>query len=178
LAILDGRPAIVVGHSFGGVPSIGAAVRAPEVIRAVVAYETGMAWAPGWDDTVLQGIFAAADPPDAGLQMMLGERYGGLTGDERAGRLRDAAAFIAEERSAREDPPPFNAADLRIPLVYGTSDDRVMPAVINYLQQEVRTLEVVTIPGAGHHAHRAAPEAFAQLIRRAHELAPSAGSTP
>jgi pimeloyl-ACP methyl ester carboxylesterase len=178
LAILDGRPAIVAGHSFGGVPAIGAAVRAPEVIRAVVAYETGMAWVPGWDDTALQRIFADADPPDAGLQMMLGERYGGLSDDERVGRLRDAVAFIAEERSARADPPPFNAADLRIPLVYGTSDERVMPAVTRHLQQEVRTLEIVTIPGAGHHAHRAAPGAFAQLIRRAHALTPSTGPTP
>ena len=54
----------------------------------------------------------------------------------------------------------------------------MMPAVTNHLEREVAQLEIVTIPGAGHHAHRTAPEAFAELIRRAHELGSSTGSAP
>ena len=90
----------------------------------MVAYETGMAWVPGWDDTVMQGIFANADPPDAGLRMMLRDRYSTLTEEERASRLRDADAFIAEELSVRTETGPYDVADLRVPLVYGTSGPR------------------------------------------------------
>lgn len=171
VAVLDGRRAVAVGHSFGGVIAMGAAVRAPDMVEALVLYETSMAWAPGWDDEVMGQILASDDPEDAGLRMMLGDRYGALTADERARRLVDARAFIAEERSVRSGADPYDVAEIQAPLVYGRSDPAVMPEVFDHLQRELRHVEVVTVPGAGHHAHRTAPEAFAGLVRRGLELA-------
>ena len=55
LDVLDGRRAVVVGHSFGGVTAMGAAARAPQSVAAVVLYETSVAWVPGWDDGVMRG---------------------------------------------------------------------------------------------------------------------------
>jgi pimeloyl-ACP methyl ester carboxylesterase len=46
-----------------------------------------------------------------------------------------------------------------------------MPVVVDYLRSRVPRMEVVTLPGAGHHAHRSAREAFAGLVRRGIELA-------
>jgi len=168
---LDGQPAVVVGHSFGGVIAMGAAVRAPELVEALVLFETSMAWAPGWDDEVMQGVLGSQDPEDAGLRMMLGERYDAMNADERARRRLDARAFIAEEWSVRAGVEPYDVAEIRAPLVYGTSDPAVMPAVLAHLRREVRHVEVVTLPGAGHHAHRSASEAFAGLVRRGLVLA-------
>jgi pimeloyl-ACP methyl ester carboxylesterase len=167
LEIVDGRQALVVGHSFGGVTAIGAAVRAPELVRSVAVWETSLAWIPEWDDTVMRGILGGADPPDAALRMMLGERYVGMDDAERERRLVDARAFVAEERSVRTGTPPYDVAALRVPLVYGRSDVRVMPVVTAFLARTVADLELVTVPGAGHHAHRAAPDAFADIVRRA-----------
>jgi len=62
LGLLDGRSAVVVGHSFGGMTAVGAAVRAPELVDAVVVHETPVAWAPGWDDSVVESILADPDP--------------------------------------------------------------------------------------------------------------------
>src|SRR3954454_2906605 len=50
LSVLDGRRALVVGHSFGGMTAMGAAIRAPELITGLVLYETAIPWAPGWTD--------------------------------------------------------------------------------------------------------------------------------
>lgn len=166
ISVLDGRRAVVVGHSFGGVTAMGAAVEAPELVGALVVYETSTAWAPAWDDTVMQGIFGAEDPETAALRLMLGDRYDSLNDVDRAHRRREATAFLAEEQSVRGGPAPFNVAELHMPVVYGRSDDRVMPVVVDHLQRDVQDFEIVTIPGAGHHAHRTDPEAFAALVRR------------
>ncbi|HEY7105948.1 MAG TPA: alpha/beta hydrolase [Acidimicrobiia bacterium] len=166
LAVLDGRRAVVVGHSFGGVTVLGAAARAPELVDSVVLYETVTAWAPGWDDRIMRGVLASEDPGDAGLRMMLGDRLDGLDDDERARWRREAATFVAEERSARLPVPPYDLADIRSPIVYGASDPRVMAPVLEHLRATTPSVEVVTIPGAGHNAHRSAPDGFAELVRR------------
>lgn len=176
VAVLDGRRAVVVGHSFGGVTAMGAAARAPELITALVLYETSMAWVQGWDDDVMEGVLGSDDPEDAALRLMLGDRYDAMDGDERRRRRRDAAVFLAEERSVRTGAAPYDVGAIRAPVVYGRSGPEVMPAVVEHLRWRVAKLEVITVPGAGHHAHRSAPGAFAGLVRRGVELA--SGATP
>jgi pimeloyl-ACP methyl ester carboxylesterase len=169
--VLDGRPAVVVGHSFGGVTAMGAAVCAPELVQVLVLYETSIAWAPGWDDGVMKGVLASDDPEDAALRMMLGASYDDIGDDRRARRRGDARVFLTEERSVRTGTAPFDVADIRAPIVYGRSDPAVMPMVVEYLERKVPRIEVVTMPGAGHPAHRTAPDDFAMLVRRGVELA-------
>ncbi len=171
VAILDGRPAVVVGHSFGGVTVLGAAIRAPELVRSVVLYETSMAWSPGWDDTVVTALLSSPDPVEAALRMMLGERCDTWTDDEWVRRRVDGAAFVAEEASVRTGMSPYDVAEVRAPVVYGRSDTSVMPSVAAFLHQRLPQFEEHLIEGAGHHAHRTAPGAFADLVRRGIELA-------
>ncbi len=166
LTVLAGRRAVVVGHSFGGIIAMGVAARAPESVEAVVAYESCVAWAPGWDDRAMQGVFLSEDPEASALRLMFGERYDEMSGQERERRRRDAAVFLAEERSVREG-PPYDLAGVGCPVVYGVSDAAVMPAVTDYLERRLPSIEFSTLPGAGHHAHRADPEWFAVLVRRA-----------
>jgi pimeloyl-ACP methyl ester carboxylesterase len=170
LRVIDGRRAVVVGHSFGGVTVVGAALRAPELVAAAVLYETGMAWVPGWDDSHMRAVLSADDPAQAGVRMMFRERFDVMPADERAVRLVEGMAFVTEERSVRRGPAPFDVAALRVPLVYGCSnlDDR--PWVPTYLA-EVAGAEIVEVPGAGHNAHRSQPSAFADLVRRGLTLA-------
>ena len=171
LDVIDGRRVVVVGHSFGGVTAMGAAVRAPQAVAALVLYETSVAWVPGWDDGVMHEVLGSDDPEAAGLRAMLGDRYDTMSEDERARRRIDATAFITEEASVRTGTPPFAVADIQAPLVYGRSAAEVMPNVVDFLGSQVPSMEVVTLPGAGHHAHRTAPDAFAGLVRRGIEVA-------
>src|SRR5262245_31583231 len=171
VAVLDGRRAVVVGHSFGGVPALGAAVRAPDLVASVAVFETSMAWVPGWDDGVMTAVFESGEPEVAALRVMLGDRYDAMSEEEQARRRVQARAFVAEERSVRGGKPPFDVADIRVPVVYGRSGPAVMPIVVDYLCRHVPDIEVVTLRNADHHAHRTAPEAFAGLVRRALERA-------
>ncbi len=128
LGVLDGRPAVVVGHSFGGVTVLKAAISAPDLVRAVVIYETGMAWAPGWDDGHMQAMLWGEDPEGSGARMMFGSRFEAMDADERTRWLLESRAFIGEERSVRRGPPPFDLSTLQVPLVYGCSDEARLTA--------------------------------------------------
>jgi pimeloyl-ACP methyl ester carboxylesterase len=46
--LLAGRPAVLVGHSFGGIVCLALAERRPELVRAVLAYEAPKLWASWW----------------------------------------------------------------------------------------------------------------------------------
>ena len=117
---------------------MGAAGAAPQSVAALVLYETSVAWVPGWDDGVMHEVLASDDPEAAGLRVMLGGRYQVLSDDDRARRRIDAAAFIAEEASARTGTPPFAVADIQAPIVYGRSGEQVMPNVVDFLRSQSR----------------------------------------
>jgi pimeloyl-ACP methyl ester carboxylesterase len=170
LRVIDGRRVVLVGHSFGGVTVVGAALRAPELVAAAVLYETGMAWVPGWDDSHMRAVLGADNPALAGLGMMLAERFDAMPAHERRSRLDESMAFVTEERSVRTGTPPFNVAALCVPLVYGCSNLAAWPVVPMHLA-DVASAEIVELPGAGHNAHRSQPEAFADLVRRGMTLA-------
>jgi pimeloyl-ACP methyl ester carboxylesterase len=165
LTVLDGRQAVVVGHSFGGVVAAGAAVRAPEAVQALVLYESVMGWAPQWDDRMLRRLLWGPEPEEAGLRLLLGERYDTMSAGARARLLAQAKAFIEEERSTRAAVPPYDVAGLQVPLVYGFSGGFPVDGMRQYLTAGVPDAEFVAITG-DHNAHRSAPEAFAGLIRR------------
>src|SRR5919108_6227426 len=154
VAILDGEPAVVVGHSFGGVTVVGAALRAPELVRSVVLYETGFAWVPSWDDSPVQALLAGEDPEGAGVRQLFPRRYDSMSDDERSLLRREAAAFLAEERSVRTGRPPYDIADLAVPLVYGSSGIERFTGVADHLRQVVDRVETVIVPGGGHNPHR------------------------
>jgi pimeloyl-ACP methyl ester carboxylesterase len=164
VAVLDGRAAVLVGHSFGGVAALGAAVRAPDLVHAVVVYETSIAWAPGWDDDGMSAIYSSPDPEEAALALMLGNAYERLDDGERAWRRIEARAFLAEEQSVRAG-PPYDVARITAPVVYGHGDHIVMPKVVEFLADNIERFETERIPGAGHPAHRTHPDEFAGLVR-------------
>ena len=47
-AVLDGRPAVVFGHSYGGNVALGLADRHPSLVEAVGVYETPLSWLDWW----------------------------------------------------------------------------------------------------------------------------------
>ncbi|TCJ38741.1 alpha/beta hydrolase [Parafrankia sp. BMG5.11] len=166
VAVLDGRRAVVVGHSFGGVIAAGAAVRAPESVAAVVLYETVMAWVPGWDDRRMRQMLWSEDPEDAGMRLMLGAKYDAMSAEARLRLRPQARAFVTEERSTRAPTPPYDIAALEIPVVYGFSESFPVVVMQQHLSAVVRDVELVTFPG-DHFAHRTAPAEFAGLVRLA-----------
>ena len=51
--VLAERPAVVLGHSYGGVVALALAATRPDLVRAAVVYEPPMAWTDWWDASVV-----------------------------------------------------------------------------------------------------------------------------
>lgn len=183
LAVLDGRRAVVVGHSYGGVVALAAAVREPGLVLSVGAYEPPMPWLPDWPQDTAGGeaLRAAMKDGDANaaveafLRRMLGrETWEMLPKKAKEDRLGEGPALLADMRSLRGDPAPLDPAQVGVPVVLGHGSESRQHHIEN-TERLVKLLpdaELHVIEGAGHGAHLSHPEEFAAFARAALARAP------
>jgi pimeloyl-ACP methyl ester carboxylesterase len=176
LAIVDGRRAVLVGHSIGGDVALAAASAAGASIAGVVAYEAPMRWVSWWPSNsagsdAMHGD--AADGPEQAaerfLRRMIGDaRWEGLSDATQAARRAEGWALTSELRSLREG-APYDVGRLTMPVVCGRGSDSKAHhrRAAAELAEAVPAGELVEIAGAEHGAHSSHPEAFADLVRRA-----------
>jgi pimeloyl-ACP methyl ester carboxylesterase len=177
LALLAGRRATVVGHSFGANVAMLAAVQQPAQIASLGLWEPPLPWFDWWPAWARQVIADIAAHPDAAK---VGERafkvvagrdaWERLAEDGRDLYRAEGTAFLAD--TASQLSAPFDLSQLTAPALvgYGTAtwDHQVEGA-----QRLAAALgaELVALDGADHFAHANEPEAFAGFVRRAVALA-------
>jgi len=176
LRVLDGRAAVLVGHSYGGVVALAASVREPGLVRAVGAFEAPMPWLPEWPSDTAGGeaLRAALRGGDADaaveafLRRMLGdETWEMMPKRAKDDRLGEGPALVSDMKSLRGDPAPFEAADVKVPVVIGWGS-KSRPHQIESTERLLRALpdvEPFMIEGARHGAHLSHPEEFARFVR-------------
>lgn len=177
LAVLDGRPAVVVGHSYGGDVALAAAQERPDVVRAVLAFEPPMPWLPEWPaDSAGGSAVRAGDPgaaAEAFLRRMLGDAlWERLPERTRADRRAEGPALLADMTAIRRA-PAFDAAAVKVPVVVGCGSEARTHhrAATARLAELLPDAELAVIEGGGHGSHRSHPDEFAALVRRALERA-------
>ncbi len=175
--VLAGRRAFVVGHSFGALVALAAAVRAPGQVQGVLAYEPPMPWAPWWPTWPLVegGVVradddAAAESAESFLRGMLGDAvWERLPTRTREARRSEGPAMLREMASISADTAPFDLRAVAVPLtvVHGsrTSDRHIRAA--QELAESVAGAHAEVIVGAGHGAPASHPDALADLTVRA-----------
>jgi pimeloyl-ACP methyl ester carboxylesterase len=171
VALIGTRPSVVVGHSYGGDVALGAALAAPEVVRAVGAYEPPLPWLDWWP----RRNTGSGDGEDPGAfaesffrRVVSDEAWERLTERFRADRRADGPALMAELVSLRAGAAPFDVNNLKVPLVLGRGSRSVWHhrRAVDALAAAVPGTEVVEIAGSGHGAHLSHPDAFADFVRR------------
>jgi pimeloyl-ACP methyl ester carboxylesterase len=183
LEVIDGRRAVVVGHSYGGDIALGAATRQPgsSPIVAVAAYEPPMPWLGFWNSSrePVSGSHATmVDPEDQSaaaaaerfFRRMVGDAaWDRLPEEARAGRRADGPALEAELHAIRLAQAPFDVGTLTVPATYGLGSKSVdrYRQTVTWLVEHTPEAELVEIPGASHGAHLTHPDAFAALVRSA-----------
>jgi pimeloyl-ACP methyl ester carboxylesterase len=174
-SVVAGRPAVLVGHSFGGVVALAFAARPPDLVRAVVAYEAPTPWEPWWAESSAGDVaLDAADPGDAAerfMRRMVGDRrWERLPVDTRAERRAEGDALVAELRAVRRlSAPPWDPAGLRMPvlLAHGSeSSERHVRTTVE-LAHLLPGAVLHVVDGAGHGVHLTHAEQLAGLVRTA-----------
>jgi pimeloyl-ACP methyl ester carboxylesterase len=179
LGVIGGRPAVVVGHSYGGTIALGAALRhdPPSTITAVAAYEPPLPWLDLWAsrNASARSRYPNDDPAtvaEAFYRRVMGpDGWERLSESAREERRADGPALVAELAAIRLTDPPFDVATLRLPAVFGRGE-RSLPhhrQAVAWLVEHAPGVELVELAGAGHGAHLSHPDGFAAFVRRAIE---------
>ncbi len=191
LEVIDGRPAVVVGHSYGGDVALGAALGGGSgtSIRGVGAYEPPMPWLDLWPTRpVAERDAGAGDPTERharGAERFFRRMVGDSAWDRlpekgKAERRADGPALVAELDAIRAAEAPFDVTAMTIPTLYARGENSALRhrESVAWLVEHTPGAVLVDIPGAAHGAHLTHPDAFAALVRQALALADRQGPTP
>ena len=171
LEVLGGRRAAVVGHSLGGVVALAAAQRAPDVVRAVGAYESPTPWVEWWprrsagNDAMKYG-----DPPVAAetfMRRLIGDdKWDALPERTRRERREEGPALVAELVALQS--PVFDPAEITVPVVAGrgSASKPHHRRTAAELAAAVPGAELIDLEGCQHGAHASHPDRFAAFVRR------------
>ncbi len=184
VSVIDGRPAVVVGHSYGGDVAIAAALRPASrpSILAVAAYEPPMPWLDVYRsapdaaprnspvDSDTGDPEAAAQAAERFFRRMVGDAsWERLPESAKAARRADGPALASELRAIRLAEAPFDVARLSVPIIYGRGERSAARhrRSVAWLVEHTPGAELFEIEGASHGAHLTHPDAFAAMVRSA-----------
>jgi pimeloyl-ACP methyl ester carboxylesterase len=169
--LLDGRPAVVFGHSYGGNVALALAERHPRLVRAVAVYEVPLSWLPWWPgSTGRRGGAVQGTPEDAAEQFMrrmIGDdKWATLSESTQAARRAEGVAFV-EEIADLAAAPPWHAEGIDAPVVavYGSLTREHHRDGCHYLAELLSDRDAIAIEGARHNGPYTHPAAVADVIR-------------
>lgn len=171
--VLAGRPALLVGHSYGGNIALATAARHPQLVRAVAVYETPLSWEPWWPGTTAgaAAIERLADPEGAAeafMRRMIGSaRWDALPDRTRATRRAEGVAMVNELADLRLHRPWF-AEQVHVPVLtgYGTEGSPHHQTGMRFVADEIDDAHVVELANCRHDAPLSHPALFADAMVR------------
>ena len=183
IAVLDGRRATVVAHSFGSHVAVLAAIARPDLVASVGLWEPPTPWmehAPPDMKARVAGLASSPDPEGVGeatrRRMMGDEAWAALPASTRAECRAEGRAFVVD--MASEVGAPYDWADLHVPCVIGRGGRTTLDH--NGTCSRLAAMlgcELFCADEAPHAAQLQAPGTFAEFVRRAVSLGlPSPGA--
>jgi pimeloyl-ACP methyl ester carboxylesterase len=157
LSMIGELPATVIGHSLGGLVVLGAALRRPDLFSSIGLYETAIPWGDWWADSDRTAMIEEIDSNWAAARKSDARERPRLEVAWESCRNEVLEAFSA----------PYRWQDVTVPLKTGrggtskSHSARDAGIVANFFGTDM-----VVLAGAGHRAHRTAPAAFADFVRR------------
>lgn len=167
MTLLDERPAVVVGHSFGGNLALATAQAAPQRVNGVAVYEPPMSWQPGWPGAFSRlSVGDPADMAEGFMRHMIGDRaWELLPAATRQARRAEGEVLVAELSDLRRG-APWQPERITLPVIVGCGDrarDHHRKAS-HWIAEHIAGARHVTLTDADHGAHRSRAAAFAQEL--------------
>jgi pimeloyl-ACP methyl ester carboxylesterase len=171
------EPAVLVGHSMGGMVAQETYARYPEAVRALVLSFTSPAF-PGSGEFAEQFVAARIGPLDRGKSMA--EIAAALMPGMRGSRSDPEGLALAQRVMAGIPPETYrkavrllttfdrreNLANIRVPtLVVAGSDDSVAPpAILERMAKRIPGAQYVVLDGCGHLGPMDQPQDFNRVL--------------
>ena len=170
-ALLRGRRALVVGHSYGGNVALATAMRHPDLVAGVAAYETPLSWEPWWPGTTAGAAArategTAADAAERFMRRLIGDdRWESLPEKTRETRRAEGDAMVHELRDLQAH-APWDARRIRCPLVfaYGSRGQSHHADGMHHLHRLFPGSRLVELPDARHDGPTSHSKSFADAI--------------
>jgi len=171
--ILNGRPAILIGHSFGGNIALATAALLGDQIRAVSTYETPLSWFDWWPTSTAGAKslnVPTSEAAEAFMIRLIGEkRWSQLPESTKEARRSEGSVLTAELQSIRIE-APWTVSEIGCPVLCGFGSralEHHRKGAL-WLGENLFNAHSVEIDGAGHGAPNSHAEAFADLLIRPH----------
>jgi pimeloyl-ACP methyl ester carboxylesterase len=171
VALMDGRPALLFGHSYGGNVALALAMRRPDLVDAVAVYETPLSWFDWWPGSTAgaDALATRGEPADAAerfMRRLVGdERWSRLPKATRAARRAEGVAMVGELTDLREH-APWDATAITVPVVamHGSRGAPHHRLSTRYLADAVPGCRAIEIEEARHFGPNSHPDEVAEVI--------------
>lgn len=155
--LLDGRTAVLFGHSYGGNIALAAAEHLGNQISGVSTYETPLSWMPWWPGTTAGAVGIAAGEEKAAENFMIRligqKRWDSLPERTKMERRREGSALVGELGSLRIS-SPWDTERVNCPVMcgYGSKGLEHHRQGARWLAENINQSQLVCIENAGHSA--------------------------
>ena len=164
-------PSVVVGHSYGGNVALAAAQQRPDLIGAVVVYESPLSWRPWWPhgrrgDAADDWTHDPAAAAEGFMRSLIGDdRWERLPPSSRRARRAEGVAMVQEMVDLRAH-APWEPAHIEVPVLalYGAEGQAHHQRAAHTIADEISAAEVAAVADAGHFGPNTHPDAVADAI--------------
>lgn len=173
LAVLDGRPAVLAGHSFGGNVVLAGAQAAPDLVPAAVVFEPPAPWTPNWRSRTRNSA-PGRSPEEVAerfMRRMVGDRIWEMLPKATQLQRRAEGVTLLRELEALGDQRPYQPERVTIPVVvgWGTASAPHLMKAARDLAGELPGAIPWEVEGSSHGVHLSHAAELAAMIRLAIE---------
>jgi pimeloyl-ACP methyl ester carboxylesterase len=177
VVLMDGKPTILIGHSYGGVVSMLTAARHPELVSVLGVFEPPI---PGIVlPTDLPGPHPEPPEDPEHLVRWMYRRVVGESAFERMGEharkalIDEAPALKSDLANVRDMDPPFDPSSVPMPTLVGYGGESIPRHIARaqWLAENLPQGSLMEALDAAHPAHRTHPEQFVAFIKATIALA-------
>lgn len=171
--IIDSRPSLLIGHSFGGNVALGAAEQLPDVVLGVSTYETPLSWMPWWSGQSAGSRAVASGNDNAAEEFMIrliGHRHWEALPEKTKSDRRLEGPTLVGELSSLRTGAPWNADNIACEVIAGigtkAADHHKRGAA--WIADQVPHGSLAVFDGAGHGAPVSHAAKFYELLVSPH----------